>query len=288
MSTFLVGIVVLAAIAVAVGAEDSCIAMRDITSVHFDASMTQARIRSPNVPRLQCVGNCPSEARLDGAMCTQVGSGDDGLPSWRCVPNFAPSPSGRRFGLGNIKVECEGCTKRGDPNVRTGSCSLRYSVVVGGAGRSMGRSSAHHRGRAVTTTTHHVSEGDVIFDFLVLVLLLAGCCGAVYAFGRRRGRQEHYPYPPAQYAYGKDASGAPVMGTPIGPAYHSGGGGSGFGTGLVGGMLLGHMMSHGGATHHYHHYDDDGYGGGGGDDWGASDGGGWGGGGDGWGGSDSV
>lgn len=237
--------------------DDQCMLMSSMTAVSFEQGMTTTRRRGPNVPKLNCQGNCPDAAYLSGAQCTQTGLSDNGLPSWKCVGNFPGSSGREQYALGSIKVQCEGCTKAGDPNVVKGSCALTYSVKSRSAGRR------HHH--------HETAE----FDWVPVLLLLFIACGC-YVCATRQSNYTKYVEP--AYGVPVGAQGGAQVHHHYGGGY--GYGGSGFGTGMLTGYVMGSALSgahHGGG--YYGGYDDAGYSGGGGS-W--SDGGG------GFGGSDSV
>ena len=271
---------VLAAVAAAGGNDDiPCMPMGSITSLSLGAGDTTGRVRNPNVPKLQCQGNCPGDAFLESAQCQQAGLNDNGLPSWRCQGHFPANDGLHRpkFRLGSVRVSCEGCAKKGDSNVRQGSCSLAYSVLSRPA-----RGGSWHTQRHAHDGARQ-EEADTFFTAIFL-LALFGCC---FVAAIRRNRSSHAPQyspPPQQQLYDKDGNPVP-MGTPVYGGQqqqqqsHDGGWRPGLGTGLFGGYLLGSMMGGGFGGHstvnNYYGDGDSGYGGGG-DSWG--DGGGFGGG----------
>jgi len=278
-------------------AEDSgldtsvCLPMSEMTSAVFQQGVTSTRRRSGNVPTLQCVGNCPSDAPpLLQAHCTRQGLDDYGKPTWRCTPQFASGDNGRglKYGLGQIRVECEGCLKSGDSNIVKGSCALKYSVTTGGGSGRRGsrRSSSHHHGGEYDANNGFGGLFSMIFMISLVFIILAACKAC-----RRCGDGNRYP---SAGGYATDAYGN-VIGQPLGVNggaggtvhhhHHGGGGGfggGGFGTGMFTGFLMGDLMSrqHMGLHHGGHGYDG-GYSandwGGGGDDGGGFDAGGWGG-----------
>jgi hypothetical protein len=258
--------------------DDQCIPLSSITALSLQPGMTSTRRRGPNVPTLNCVGNCPSNAFLAGAHCQQTGLSDNGLPSWKCSGSFPGESRRERFALSNVRVQCEGCKKAGDPTVVRGSCALTYQV------RSNSYRSAGHG-------HYHASRQTDVADFIVFGLVLAAIFGCCYCASKRRSA--------AEYEYG----GGYTTGVPLGPDgkpipgasgvhhhHHHGGGGYGYGGGGGTGMLTGFMMGNMLGQMSGHSYGGGGYGDGG---YGGGDDGGWGGGGGGWsdggfGGTDSV
>jgi hypothetical protein len=279
MRRVLVALAILATAAVAYAEDasaaddDTCIALSSVTSLSLQPGMTMTRRRTANVPTLNCAGNCPTNAFLAGAQCTQTGVSDNGLPSWQCKGSFPGATRQERFSLGQVRVQCEGCKKAGDSRVVKGSCALTYSVQT--QHRGYRRRGYHGSDREEMTT------GDFVMLFIIIGSLVA-CC--YFAAKRRRSSEYAYEGVPV----GPD--GKPVQG---GVHHHHhggggyGGGGGGFGTGMFTGFLMGDMMGRMSANS----YGGGGYGGGGGydDDFGGGGGGGsWGGGDGGFGGMDSV
>ena len=221
-----------------------CLPWSAITSVTFsEGQATSTRRRTANIPTLNCYGNCPSDARLLAAQCQQTGVSDDGTPSWKCYPKFAPSR--RRYAFATVRVECEGCTKRGDDQVIQKSCALYYSIQTDGM-----RHGHEHLPNADNSLS--VFMMVMLIFFLVLVARKIFCT------------------PTPQVVY--DQHGHPVAtGYPVGgyggyPGGYYGGGGGGFGTGMLTGFLVGDAI---GSMSHHHSgygggYDDAGYSGGGG------------------------
>lgn len=270
--------------AIAEDAASQCMPMTSITSLSFEPGMTLTRRRTANVPTLNCVGNCPSNAFLSGAQCRQTGVSDNGLPSWKCDGVFPGASAREQYRLGSVRVQCEGCTKAGDPNVVRGSCALTYSVQSRGPQRRWG-----HNGYR-----HGHGEPSLWGDFILMTLLFTAIIGCCYCVLKRRNHGTYYDdgYTTTTYQgvpLGPDGKPIPGAMHAVHHHHHGGGygygGGSGFGTGMFTGFLMGDMMAR--ASHHGGGYygGDDGYGG----DYGGSYGGGdsWGGGG-GFGGSDSV
>lgn len=268
-----IAVVMAAAFSSAVSADDDfdpttqCTAWPQITALSFVPNQsTQTRRRTSNIPTLNCIGNCPSDARLDGAQCMQIGLSDLGTPSWKCIPNFASAT--RRYGFGTIRVECEGCLKKGDSTVVKGSCALFYSVVDMTA-RSKG-SRGYNR---------HYSEASNVDIFGVVALLLFICVAVHLA-------RKVFCNPAPRNVYTEQ--GYPVQGVPVGGAVHhhygggGGYGGGGFGTGMLTGLVVGDMLSRphyaGGYGGGYDGGYDDSSSWGGGGGWGSSDGAGYGGG----------
>jgi len=229
-----------------------CQSWSDFNVVDFvQGTYTQGRQRTRNLPRLNCRGNCPADAVLHAAHCTVAGVGEDGRPSWKCQGNFAPSR--RKYSLGDVRVECEGCTKPGDATVIQGSCALYYSVADGGS-----------RGRRHNSYNDDSSLVSFVFFilFCMLVIYIARrlFCTPDYVMGTAAGT---YP-----------GAGAYV----VHPTPYYYGGSGGFGTGMLTGLLMGEAI---GSAHHHHNYNDT-Y------DTSDNHGGGWSGGDGGFGGSDSV
>jgi len=230
--------------------EPSCMPWSSITSVTFsEGQITTTRRRTTNLPTLNCYGNCPSDARLLAAQCQQTGVSDDGTPSWKCYPKFATSISRRRYAFSTVRVECEGCTRKGDDKVIQKSCVLYYSVQAEGG---ISRHGQDHLPSADNTLS--VFMMVLLIFFLVLVARKIFCT------------------PTPQVVYDPNvATGYPVAG--YGGGYgggYYGGGGGGFGTGMLTGFLVGDAI---GSMSHNHHYggggyDDAGYSGGGGGGWG--------------------
>lgn len=249
-----------------VPSQPQCIAWSAFQTVMFtQGQTTRNRVRASNIPTMNCVGNCPSEARLDAAHCTQVGTTDEGTPTWRCSPNFAPNRQG--FRLGTIRVECEGCTRRGDSSIRRGSCALYYSVVSPSSSRRHGN---RH-------DFNHESESMDLVSFIVLLMFVMCSC----AIAKKVLCGDHTT---------TTKGGDYVTGVPVGAAsyhHHYGGGGSGggFGTGMLTGLVVGDMLSRPYHNHGSSYYNNDTYASDSG--WGGG-GGGWGGDGGGFGGSDAI
>eukprot|EP00331_Platyophrya_macrostoma_P026621 CAMPEP_0176441922 /NCGR_PEP_ID=MMETSP0127-20121128/21505_1 /TAXON_ID=938130 /ORGANISM="Platyophrya macrostoma, Strain WH" /LENGTH=225 /DNA_ID=CAMNT_0017826831 /DNA_START=32 /DNA_END=705 /DNA_ORIENTATION=+ len=184
-----------------VSADDAqqCIAWSDFSALTFNrGTSTQTRRRTSNIPSLNCVGNCPSEAILEAAHCTQVGLTDAGTPSWKCLPQFGASRQGR-FAFGSIRVECEGCRRRGDSEITKGSCALFYSVVD--------QSTASMRGRRSMYDAHHQPSSPHNGDILHTILFVCFVCFAVIM-----ARRICCPPPPPVYFH---PNGAPVQGVPV-------------------------------------------------------------------------
>lgn len=255
----------------------ACTPFSQVTAItFFESQSTSTRRRTSNIPTLNCVGNCPSDAQLKAAQCMQVGLSDMGTPSWKCVPQFAKSSSAQHhYGFGSIRVECEGCSKRGDPNIVKGSCALFYSVVEANPGQ---RRRFHHR---FHDEPRHADASDVLTSLVFFTFLLFACVMA------RRMCCQSPETTTTYYNGGKPIDGYPVQGGGGAQVHHhygggyGGGGGGGFGTGMLTGMIVGDMMS----RNHYGgggYYGDTSYDNGGswGNDggWGGSDGAGFGGG----------
>jgi hypothetical protein len=219
-----------------------CLPWSGVTSVTFlEGQSTNTRRRTSNIPTLNCYGNCPADARLLAAQCQQTGVSDDGTPSWKCYPKFAPSR--RHYSFGTIRVECEGCMRKGDDQIIQKSCVLYYSIMQDSGVMRHGHD--------------HLPGADNSLSIFLMVLLI--CFVALVA-------RKIFCSPTPQVMY--DHYGHPVAtGYPVGgyPAYGGYGGGGGFGTGMLTGFLIGDALSH------HHHggsygggYDDAGYSGGGG------------------------
>lgn len=295
-------VVVVIAVAIIIGGanaadvtEDaSCTPFSQVTAIMFlEAQTTSTRRRTSNIPTLNCVGNCPFDASLKAAQCMQIGLSDMGTPSWKCVPQFAKSSEGGsssalhhgRYGFGSIRVECEGCSKKGDPNIVKGSCALFYSIAEANPNANRRRGSRHGGGGFHDEPHRHADASDILTSLLFFTFLLFACVMA------RRMCCSTPDSTTTYYNGGKPVDGYPVNGQQQVHHHYGGGGGyggGGFGTGMLTGMIVGDMMSR---PHHYGgggYYGDDGGYSGGGDD-GGSWGGGWGGGdGGGFGGGDSV
>lgn len=238
---------------------EGCIRMSELTSIVFQQSMTQNRRRSSNVPTLQCIGNCPVDApTLTQVHCTKQGSDDYGRPTWRCVPQFgnAEGISGQQYGLGTIRVECEGCEKKGDSNVVQGSCSLKYSITVGGHSKSHGHGK---RPRGHYGDPYHKHDNDVVAG---LIWFIFGITTIAATVAICRSCKTNRCSTNAKYEGYTDGQGN-VYGAPIysngGGAvhHHYGGGGGGFGTGMLTGLVVGDMISR---SHHPYSYGGYGYG----------------------------
>ena len=254
-----------AATAVDVGSARKCTPLASISSLMFTQTLTANRERTANVPLLQCFGSCPSEAVLLGAHCMQQGLNDAGLPTWRCNPNFAPSGQRNvRYGLSNVRVECEGCSGSGDSNVAQGTCSLYYSVST--QTRAV-RNNQHH--------SHYEGGGATAFELLFFIAVISLCC--LWRVGWCCNNQS-----PEYGVQTTPAYGVPVQnGNTVYNNYGGGFGGSGFGTGMLTGYIIGDALSHrggyGGGYGDYGGGGDEGGGGWSGGGWGGSDGGGYGG-----------
>ena len=262
---------------VAAASDDStgvqCLAFSSLTAIQFEPSMTTTRRRTPNQPRMMCVGNCPASVGVTSAQCQQTGLSDNGLPSWKCRGVFFGQLPGDRsiYRLNNVKVSCEGCQRSGDPNVVAGSCVLKYSIEQRMASRRQHASSSYER--------HYSRHAEplTVFDWCVIAFVVAGtiaCCVAVARQSERRAEERRAAMLDNKFA---DANG---VARPY-PVYHDSGYGYG-GGGFFNGMMMGTLMSGGFGGHQTtvnNYYDDGGYGGGGGGggDAGWSDGGGFGG-----------
>jgi len=271
-SILIIGLAVILSATFAVGEEsaddDMCMPLSSITALSLQPGMTQTRRRTANVPTLNCVGNCPANAFVSGAQCTQTGMSDNGLPSWKCKGTFPGATSRDRYALGSIRVQCEGCKKAGDPRVVKGSCALTYSVQS----RHLSRRGAAYPQR----TSDEMTAGDYIMLALIIGSLVA-CC---YCAAKKRGQADYTTY--EGVPIGPDGKPIPGAAGGVHHHHHHGGGyggGGGFGTGMFTGFLMGDMMGrmssygHGGYGGGYGGgYDDDGFGGGGGDSWGGDGG----------------
>ena len=269
---------------------DSCIAYSQLTSLTLELGQTTGRVRTPNVDKLSCQGNCPSEAILDSVQCSQSGFSDNGAPSWQCRGHFMGPPG--RFRLGRVRVQCEGCDGPQDSRVRRNSCSLKYSVETRGGSISHSR----YYGR------DHYHYQDTSGTLFLIILLSICCCIVVMKKSKEqrsttpeiRSAGPNYVaggatgYTQQQQTFDKDGHPmyvpmAPVVGAPVvnntntymhstcNHPHNSGGGGwqPGVGTGLFGGFLLGQTFGGGGSRNvtnnyygdsHRHHRDDDYYG----------------------------
>jgi hypothetical protein len=262
----------------------SCTPFSQVTAIMFlESQTTTTRRRTSNIPTMNCVGNCPFGASLKAAQCMQIGLSDFGTPNWKCIPQFAAAESGNaahhgRYGFGSIRVECEGCTKKGDHDIVKGSCALFYSIAEANPnGRRRSRHAGFHG-----EEPRHADASDILTSLLFLTFLLFAC---VMARRMCCATPDSTPY---YNNGGKPVDGYPVNGQQVHHHYGGGGygGGGGFGTGMLTGMIVGDMMSRphhgggyydGGYDNNSSSYDDGGsWGGGGG--WGGGDGGGFGGG----------
>ena len=284
-STIFALLVITAFATVALAAEQQqCVMMSDVSTLALENTKTTTRLRTGNVPKIQCVGNCPSDAAVSNVHCVRQGMDDMGNPTWRCVPEFAVSSqvTKRVYGLNNVRVQCEGCTKRGDPMVTAGSCVVQYGIS------ELGRISSRHRGGG----HRQDQEGDIVgfifftvFALALLYIIVKGCRSS----SRQRRDAEEGAYSGVYPGIPLDAKGNPIHHghQPMQQTvhhHHGGGGGfggGGFGTGMLTGFLVGDAISHMG------HHHDGGYGGGYDDGGGFSGGGGFGDGG-GFGGTDFV
>ena len=290
--------------------EKKCIPFSQITSVVFQPGMTTTRRRTPNQPRMTCVGNCPENAQVSSASCKQQGLSDNGLPSWKCVGSFVNSGGdgdNHQYRLGNVRVACEGCNKAGDSDVVAGSCILKYSVES----RMKQRRNRNHPHQqsfhsSSTTTRSHYGDGSSSLSFIDLMIIIFVCVGTCYccsAINRERERRRRQQYNEDYVVEGVAVQDNKTLHNnqqqqqqQQGGVHHhhygnrggdSSSGGSGFG-GFWNGLFLGSIMSGGMFGGGYHssnnnttinnYYDDDGgssgWGGGGDDGW--SGGGGWG------------
>ena len=251
-------------------APPQCIPMSSVTTLALENTKTTTRLRTGNVPKLQCVGNCPSEAAVSNVHCTRQGMDDLGNPTWRCVPEFAISSqvTKRVYGLKNVRVQCEGCTKKGDAEVTAGSCVVQFGISEIG----------HINPRRGARGAIGQNDGDIvgiifffIFTLAMVYVLMIAC----------KSSKRHATEESSMYAGGGvypgialDAKGNPIHNGHYQPSQHhhhhhhgggSGFGGGGFGTGMMTGFLVGDAM---GRMSHHH---GGGYGGGGYDDGGGAD-----------------
>ena len=187
---------------------------------------------------------------MNAVHCAVQGSDDEGHPTWRCVPDFAlPSSVTRKtFRLSKVNVQCEGCTRAGDPSITAGSCIVQYSITeVSGS-----------RGR---TREYHHRDGNDVLDFVAIFGLCLVAFVCVYRCMKPRHQDRAYPGIPLE------DKGAPYPGGPQYHHHHYGGGGlggGGFGTGMLSGLIVGNAI--GGMGHHYGgggYYDGGDFGGGG-------------------------
>jgi hypothetical protein len=239
---------VISAVVTSAASADSkeCIAFASITGIAFEPGLTATRVRTANVPRMQCFGNCPSGVLVSAAFCEQRGVGDSGMPSWKCKGTFSRddgSTSETQYRLGNVRVRCEGCSKSGDPDVVKGSCSLQYSI------ESRSRQRSHNGGVIVHQSSsygygrrHYRDEAsafDVIFVVLFITLLVCCCCAAYRRSQQQRQVRQDDSDCDNKALHERNAGGA---GTVHHHHHESPYGGSGFWNG----MFLGSMMSGGG------------------------------------------
>lgn len=261
----------------ALEAEKQCVPFSSITSIHFEPGMTTSRRRTPNQPRMSCVGSCPMEAIVTNAQCKQTGISDNGLPSWKCVGSFANTPGdNHQYRLGNVKVACEGCNKQGDSDVVVGSCTLKYSV------ESRMRRRANTPGIHTSSwESHHNHASLSLGDFLIISFVVFGTCYCCIAMNRERRRR--YETNDNKTLHEMEKNGSPTTsGNGVHHHHYDGGYGGGWGGGgFFNGMMLGSLMSGGWGGHYGSHTtivnnsygggDDYGYGGGS-SDWGSGGG----------------
>jgi len=198
----------LLAAAVAFAASDRCMPFVDITSVTFAPGMTATRRRGPNVPRLHCVGGCADAVVVTGAQCRQTGVGDNGLPSWRCDATFADAAHEEVYRLGHVTISCEGCERRGDPNVVHGSCQLRYHLehFTGQHGRTIDDRTPTHAVRVPFDDGYQSgSLRDTLVTIVVVtvgVFLLMWGCSRVHGPATDCPDNRFYGDESPRYGYG--------------------------------------------------------------------------------------
>ena len=199
-----------------------------VSALTFRAGNWVARARSPTVPALRCTGEHCGEADPDSVQCTNSGTGDDGLPQWKCEASLREG-----YSLAWTSVICEGYDRPGDTHMRRGSCSLDYRIK-----KTRPEPAARVDGPPRAAPASETSDAAVV---AVMFLALAVCLVAVMSFKATLfGDARPVPvYPAPVYV-------APPAYAPA-PVYVS----SGWTSGFFAGSLFNRSPA---ATVHHHHH----------------------------------
>lgn len=226
-----------------------------VSALTFRAENWATRVRSQPVPALRCTGPHCSEAAPDTVQCTNVGTGDDGFPQWKCQASIRDG-----YELGRTSVVCEGYDRPGDSHMRRGSCSLDYTIrktaAEAPAGASPESVAAGMRDyldwqkRQDELASLLIGSVFVVFVVVLLALVIADGCAARSAAAVR----VHPPVYAAAASPVHVASAPPVYMAPAPPQVYVQSAPS---TGFWSGYLTGSLWNRGHSTttiveHHRH------------------------------------
>jgi len=130
-----------------------------------NGKMTTGRRSSP-IEQLQCdpsgSAGCPAEAKLESAMCENIGQSDTNDPIWKCTAEL-----GENYAFSNTDVSCEGWDSPEDPYILAGSCALVYKLKwASGAEGQTSRMDNSFLGPSSS------SEGSGVAVYIILVAIV--------------------------------------------------------------------------------------------------------------------
>jgi len=104
----------------------TAVLLKDVPSMRFYAGQYALNTRDNTpIPQLECAYspiNDPSALPVD-VICNNVGVDSTGSIVWQCDGIMS-----KELEFDNTQVICEGYSAPGDPYVKSGSCSLRYTL----------------------------------------------------------------------------------------------------------------------------------------------------------------